>query len=149
MRELLCDSGPLIAIFDRSDRYHQSCMQLLTEWPGRLLIPEPVLTETCGFLRYNVRNGPALELQFLEAIMDGGPGYAIVDPTDDDRRRAADLVRQLVAAPLGYVDATVLAMAERLKIGEIATIDFKFIGMGSRVSAIKPIRWVVQENQTP
>lgn len=145
MRELLCDSGPLIASFDRGDRHHAPCVRLLTEWPGRLLIPEPVLGETCNFLRNHVRNGPALELQFLDAVTSAGTDYTVISPTDEDRRRAADLVRQLVSAPLGYVDATVLALAERLKVVDIATVDFKFVGMGSRVSAIKPIRWVMQE----
>ena len=145
MRELLCDSGPLIATFNRGDRYHALCLQLLGDWPGKLIIPEPVLAETCGFLRNHLRNGPALETQFLDAVTSRRSAYAIVNPTDDDRGRAAELVRQLVAAPLGYVDATVLAVAESLKIAEIATVDFKFLGMASRVSLIKPIRWILQE----
>ncbi|WP_446209800.1 hypothetical protein [Micromonospora sp. IBSANI012] len=103
-----------------------------------------MLGETCNFLRNHVRNGPALELQFLDAVTSAGTDYTIISPTDDDRR-AAGLVRQLVSAPLGYVDAMVLAVAERLKVVDIATVDFKFVGMGSRVSAIKPIRWVMQE----
>lgn len=148
MRQLLCDSGPLIASFNRADRHHASCLRLLAEWPGELLIPEPVLGETCNFLRNHVRNGPALELQFLDAITSGGSDYTIVNPTDEDRRRAAELVRQLVSAPLGYVDATIIALAERLKVIDVATVDFKFIGMGSRVSMVKPLRWVIQEGWT-
>lgn len=145
MRRLLCDSGPLIASFDRGDRHHAACVRLLSEWPGQLLIPEPVLGETCNFLRNHVRNGPALEVQFLEAVTRGGPDYMVVASTEDDRRRAAELVRQLVAAPLGYVDATVIALAERLSVSDVATVDFKFVGMASRVSTVKSLRWVVQE----
>jgi predicted nucleic acid-binding protein len=73
------------------------------------------------------------------------PAFDIADPTVEDRRRAAELVKQLVAAPLGYVDATVIAIAERLKICDIATVDFKFLGMASQVSRIKPLRFVLQE----
>lgn len=145
MRQLLCDSGPLIATFDRGDRHHAECVRLLTQWPGQLLIPEPVLGETCNFLRNHVRGGPALEVQFLEAVTRGGPDYAVVVPMDEDRRRATELVRQLVAAPLGYVDATVIALAERLSVPDVATVDFKFVGMASRVSTAKSLRWVVQE----
>ncbi|MGH3730496.1 MAG: type II toxin-antitoxin system VapC family toxin [Micromonosporaceae bacterium] len=147
MRQLLCDSGPLIASFDRSDRYHASCIRLLAEWPGELLIPEPVLGETCNFLRNHVRSGPALELQFLDAVAEGSGDFTIINPTDEDRRRATGLVRQLVAAPLGYVDASIVALAERLKVTEIATVDFKLLGMASQVSEIKPLRWVLQEGR--
>ncbi|GGL94363.1 MULTISPECIES: type II toxin-antitoxin system VapC family toxin [Micromonospora] len=145
MRQLLCDSGPLIATFDRGDRHHAAATRLLAEWPGQLLIPEPVLGETCNFLRNHVRGGPALELQFLEAVTRSGPDYTVIVPTEDDRRRAAELVRQLVTAPLGYVDATVIALAERLSVPDIATVDFKFVGMASRVSTVKSLRWVLQE----
>lgn len=145
MRQLLCDSGPLIASFNRADGHHSFCMRLFSEWPGELLIPEPVLGETCNFLRNHVRNGPALEMQFLDAVTASSTDFAIVNPTDRDRLRAAELVRQLVAAPMGYVDAMVLAIAERLDVMDIATIDYKFIGMGGRVTEAKSLRWVLQE----
>ena len=145
MTQVLCDSGILIATFDRGGRYHAPCSHFLDDWPGQLLIPESVLGETCNFLRNHMRHGPALEQQFLDAVTVAESDYAVISTTGEDRRRAADLVRQLVAAPLGYVDATIIALAERLKIANIATVDFKFIGMGSRVSTMKPIRWVLQE----
>jgi len=66
-------------------------------------------------------------------------------PLTGDRRRAAELTKQLVTAPLGYVDAVIIAMAERLAIADIATVDFKFLGMASQVSRLKPLRWVLQE----
>jgi predicted nucleic acid-binding protein len=74
------------------------------------------------------------------------PAFEIVEPTREDRRRAAELVKQLVSAPLGYVDAAIIATAERLKIPDVATVDFKFLGMASQVSLIKPLRFVLQEN---
>jgi hypothetical protein len=39
----------------------------------------------------------------------------------------------------------VLAMAERLGVPDIASVDFKFQGMAAPVSTIKPLRWVLQE----
>jgi hypothetical protein len=39
----------------------------------------------------------------------------------------------------------VIAMAERMKVADIATLDFKLIGMMSPVSRLKPLRWVLQE----
>jgi predicted nucleic acid-binding protein len=118
----------------------------LAEWPGRLLIPEPVLGETCNFLRNNVRNGPALEVRFLDAVIQSTGAFEIVGPTAADRARAAELSAQLVSGPLGYVDAIVLALAERLREPAIASVDFKFLGMATPVCRLKPLRWVLQEH---
>jgi predicted nucleic acid-binding protein len=81
----------------------------------------------------------------LTAITSAGTGFEIIDPTPEDRARAAELVTRLVTAPVGYVDATIIAMAERLRIPDIATVDFKMVGMMTPVCAIKPLRWVLQE----
>jgi hypothetical protein len=39
----------------------------------------------------------------------------------------------------------VVAMAERLKVADVATLDFKLIGMMSPVCRLRPLRWVLQE----
>ncbi|MGI5287904.1 hypothetical protein ACQEVF_31820 [Nonomuraea polychroma] len=88
MKPLLCDSGPLIATFNDRDREYARCSRLLAEWQGQLIIPEPVLAEVCGFLRNNVRNGPILEVQFLEALNSKDGDFEIVSPESEDRVRA-------------------------------------------------------------
>ncbi|WP_312882961.1 type II toxin-antitoxin system VapC family toxin [Streptosporangium album] len=143
MKKLLCDSGPLIATSDRRDTHHSRCVQMLGSWPGSLVIPEPVLGETCNFLRNNIRRGAFLEATLLEQLTAGD--YEIVNPTQADRRRATELVRHMVAAPLGYVDATVIAMAERLHITDVATTDLKFVGMAQGITKIRPLAWPFHE----
>lgn len=145
MRLLLCDSGPLIATSDRDDRYHTRCVRLLSQWPGKLVIPEPVVGETSNFLRNNVRNGADLEATLLEWLTTPSPDFEIVNPEPTDRVRAAELVRRLVDAPMGYVDAIVLATAERLKITDVATTDARFVGLAHGVTQIKPLTWPFQE----
>ncbi|GGL12023.1 hypothetical protein [Planomonospora parontospora] len=68
----------------------------------------------------------------------------IVAPTREDLDRATELARRLVTAPLGCVDATVIAMAEPLHITDMATTDAKLIGMAVGVSKIKSISWLFQ-----
>ena len=109
-------------------------------------MPEPVLGETCNFLRNGVRRGAELESQFLTAVTRVGGGFDIVDPTPEDRLRASELVTKLVSGPLGYVDATLIAIAERMGVPDIATVDFKLLGMATPVSRLKPLRWVLQES---
>ncbi|MFF1822659.1 type II toxin-antitoxin system VapC family toxin [Kribbella sp. NPDC058245] len=145
MTALLCDSGPLIAMFSVRDLNHERCGNFLLGWSGTLLVPEPVLGETCNFLRNNVRNGPSLEVQLLEAVTGRTEAFEVVDPAPEDRLRAAELSAQLVSGPLGYVDAVILALAERLQVPAIASVDFKFLGMATPVSRLQPLRWVLQE----
>ena len=146
MTRLLCDSGPLIATFNKKESQHQRCVRLLAEWPGRLLVPEPVLGETCNFLRNNVPRGAAAEIRFLHAMLDECGDFDIIDPVPEDRRRAVELADRLATAPVGYVDAMVIAIAERLRVPHIATIDYKMVGMMNPVCRLQPLHWVLQES---
>jgi predicted nucleic acid-binding protein len=105
-----------------------------------------VLGETCDFLRNGVRRGAELESRFLNAMTRNGGGFEIVDTTHEDRLRAAELVTKLVIGPLGYADATLIAISERLGIADIATVDFKLLGMASPVSRLKALRWMLRES---
>ncbi|GAA5117913.1 PIN domain-containing protein [Haloechinothrix salitolerans] len=145
MTGLILDSGPLIATYAPDDRHHVRCAKLLSDWRGPVFLPEAVLIETCGFIRNVVRNGPAYEARLLRMIVAESTGLKIVEPTHGDRRRAADLVERLVSAPFGYVDAMVLATAERLGITNIATVDYKFVGIAASVSYVKPLTFVLSE----
>jgi predicted nucleic acid-binding protein len=146
MKQLLCDSGPLIATFNPGDRFHVRCIRMLASWPGQVVVPEPVLAETCGFLRNNVRKGAELEAILLESLTGATADFKILSPTESDRVRAAALVRRLVSAPMGYVDAMVLAMAENHGVTDVATTDAKFVGLAHGVSRIAPLAWPFQEN---
>ena len=121
-------------------------MRLLAEWPGRLLVPEPVLGETCNFLRNNVPRGAAAEIRFLHAMLDERGDFDIIDPVPEDRRRAVELADRLATAPVGYVDAMVIAIAERLRVPHIATIDYKMVGMMNPVCRLQPLHLVLQES---
>lgn len=46
-----------------------------------------------------------------------------VDIEDDDYARIAALIEQYDDLPLGTTDASVIALAERLEISEVATLD--------------------------
>ncbi len=67
--------------------------------------------------------GPRIESAFLRSVVAGN--LTVVDPILDDYARAADLVDTYGDFPLGTTDATVIAVAERLGIVEIATLDHR------------------------
>jgi predicted nucleic acid-binding protein len=116
---LLLDTGPLVAGANSRDHHHQACADLLRTHPGPLLIPATVIVEVCQLLA--ARRGPAAEATFLTSLNTSA--VTIVDLEPVDFQRAAALVTQYADLPLGAVDATVIAVAERLRIPEVATLD--------------------------
>lgn len=67
------------------------------------------------------RLGTRAELRFLADLASGAFDVEAVHPTD--WLRIADLVNQYRNLPLGTVDASVIACAERLGVDEVATVD--------------------------
>lgn len=69
------------------------------------------------------RVGPRAEAAFLRSITAGR--IQLIHPEHSDIERAADLVERYADFPLGTVDACVMAIAERLNITKIATVDHR------------------------
>ena len=116
---LLCDTGVLLAAGNVKDQAHRACIRLLRQAEGPLLVPSPVLGEV-GYLLQS-RVGPQAEATFLRSF--GGDGFHIAELEDQDIPRMAELVQTYMDLPLGIVDAAVIAIAERLRLTEIGTLD--------------------------
>lgn len=119
---ILCDSGPLIAAAVSTDTHYRRCVDLFTglRLAGRrLLVPATVVAEVGYLLEQRV--GPRVEAAFLQAIADGD--FEPVPLVAEDFARMAQLVAQYDDLPLGTTDASVIALAERLGVDEIATLD--------------------------
>ena len=122
---IVCDTGPLVAAALRDDDDHHACVELFTglHLAGRiLLIPAPVVAEV-GYLIAREAGAAVEWAAFLRSIADGD--FEAVDLTRADYARMADLVDQYADLPLGAANAAVVAVAERLGIAEIATLDRK------------------------
>ena len=111
------DTGPLVAAIDRSDKHHARCAAFLENLQGTRLVPTTVLVEVCWLLEER----PDVEAAFLESVASGEFEQAAI--TDTDLMRMAELVRAYADLPLGAVDASVIAVAERLNLADVATLD--------------------------
>jgi uncharacterized protein len=116
---ILVDTGPIVAIINDRDDHHQECKYLLERLPGPLLIPATVATEVCLMLER--RRGTYAELAFLSDVQAGR--YTLIESLSADLARIAQLVEKYDDLPLGTVDASVVALAERLNITTVVTID--------------------------
>lgn len=119
---ILVDTGPLVAAALSGDTNHIRCTGLFTSLhlnAEPLLVPSLVVTEVCYLLEREA--GPRVEAGFLESLGEGD--FIVVDLELIDYTRAAQLVVIYADLPLGAVDASVVAIAERLGITEVATLD--------------------------
>ena len=117
MNAIVLDTGPLAAALNVGDRRHPECAALLSSITGRRLLPSPVLTEVCWLLE----RWPKAEAAFLEQVARGA--FELVHLTPADLDRMSELVLQYADFPLGGVDASVIAVAERFEVERIATLD--------------------------
>jgi predicted nucleic acid-binding protein len=125
---LIVDAGPLYAAAAKRDRNHQRCVDLLTGAERPLIVPSLVVTEVCYLL--GDRIGPRAELAFVRSIANG---ELIAEPVlEPEWERIAELAGKYADMPLGVVDASVVALAERYRAEEIASLDRRHF------SAVRP-----------
>jgi len=116
---LICDTGPLLAALDAADPDHERCARLLTGTDEDLVVPALVLAELdywCGR-----RLPPEAWLIFLDDLLAGV--YRVEPPTTADLARCRDLQARYADLTLGVVDASVVALAERLAEAKVASLD--------------------------
>lgn len=116
---LIVDTGPLYALFDADDDHHARCRELLETHPGPLVVPQLVVAEATYLLAS--RLGTRAEVQLLGDLASGV--YLSEPVTAADWLRIAELVVRYRELPLGTVDASVVATAERLQVVTVASTD--------------------------
>ncbi|WP_246631456.1 type II toxin-antitoxin system VapC family toxin [Pseudonocardia nigra] len=121
---VVVDAGPLYAYVDAADAHHVRCATFLADHPGTLVVPQLVIAEVAHLV--GRRLGTRAELLFLADLASGAFSTEPVHAADWPR------ITQLVARyrdfPLGTVDASVVACAERLGVTAVATLDHRHFG---------------------
>ena len=116
---ILVDTGPLVAAANRTDAHHTASVAALANATPPRLVPGLVIAEVSYLLARDA--GSTIEAEFLRSFTIGF--LAVVDLTATDLGRSAELVEQYADMPLGASDACLVALAERLGIVELVTLD--------------------------
>ena len=119
---LIVDANVLVAAMNRRDRHHERMTALLDGRDDQFVVTPYIVAEVTYLVQKFA--GPAAETQFMEAVRNGD--FHQEELTSQDLTRIVELMRQFEDLPLGAADASNVAVAERLKIREIATIDHHF-----------------------
>jgi len=84
-----------------------------------LVLPTPVATEAAWLI--GSRLGPTTEAAFVASVAAGE--FAVTELTATDWARCAALIERYADLDLGLVDASVVAVTERLGITTVASVD--------------------------
>lgn len=121
---LILDTGPLYASLDRSDADHAASRRLIEAAREPLVIPAPVLVEVDYWIHERLHAGVLIAL--LDDIEAGA--YRVEDLTLPDYTRIREVCDRYADASVGFVDAAVLAVVERLNEPKLATLDHRHFG---------------------
>jgi uncharacterized protein len=121
---LVLDTSPLLAALDAADPDHEPCAALLADASEDLIVPALVLAELDYWC--HERLAPDVWLAFLEDVLAGA--YRVEAPTQAELMRCHELQDAHADLRVGVVDASVLALVERLEEPKLATLDHRHFG---------------------
>lgn len=120
MKKTLIDSGPLIALFDRSDKYHDKCLDFIKSYSGELITSWSVITEVSHMLDFNLQ----VQIDFLKWCELGG--IKVYDIPHSDITNIRVMMEKYIDIPMDLADASLMYIANKENIKDIISIDSDF-----------------------
>ena len=120
MRNLLIDAGPLIALFNKRDRYHSEIISFLKDNDATYWATWPVITKACHMLDFSVR----AQVNLLEWIRRGG--LHLVDLSEENVQTIILYTEKFSDVPMDLADASLMVASELISTEEIVSIDAHF-----------------------
>ncbi len=120
MKPLLIDTGVIVALLDRSERHHRSCVKAVDAFTAPLVTCEPVIAEAC----YLLRSLPGAQQSVLLNVERGV--FQIPFRLDTETAAVRALMKKYRNRPMDLADACLVCLATRLDTGKILTLDSDF-----------------------
>jgi uncharacterized protein len=116
---ILIDTGPIVALFDRDDRYHAPCVEILKEIREPLVTTWPVLTECFYLLNFSY----AVQDDLWLFILRGGVSTHSLE--GNLLLRCRELMKRYRDLPMDLADASLVVVADALDVSKVFTLDHK------------------------
>ncbi|BCB97290.1 pilus biogenesis protein [Dissulfurispira thermophila] len=116
---ILIDTGPLVAVFDKKDKSHAICLEIVKNIKTPFITTMPVVTETFYLLRYSWHT----QNKLWETIEEGLLRIYSIDA--NMLRRCRELMNKYQDLPMDFADASLVAVADKENISKIFTLDHK------------------------
>jgi predicted nucleic acid-binding protein len=140
MSDWLIDTGPIVAYLDAADNEHARVVERLDRFSGRLITTGAVVTEAMYFVSTTAL-GPRRLAEFVAS--SGTRIFDLAQPAE--LRAAAGLMERYADTPMDYADATLVLLANALRIHDVLTLDRR--GFSTyRAEARKDFRLVLEHS---
>lgn len=116
----LLDSGFLYGLIDETDVHHAAVTEAMSNIHDLVIFPVPAVVEVSHFLSKNL--GIVALANFLSDLSEA-KDFILEAPATDDYSRSSEILIKYNDANIDFVDACIFAMAERLDITKILTVD--------------------------
>lgn len=116
---IIIDTGPIVALFDRDDNYHKTCLGILKGIKEPLITTWPVITEAFYLLNFSWQ----VQDDLWEFIQRGG---ILIESLDKNGYSVCrELMKKYHDLPIDLADATLVTVAEAKNITTVFTLDHK------------------------
>ena len=116
---VILDTGPWVALIDRSESKHDACVQWFKSYSGKLFSTEAVLTEVLYLLNFSVKAQTAAIDFVLKSVVE------IIPSNIESLKKAKNLLHKYSDLPMDFADATLVCLAIDTGIKTIITFDRK------------------------
>jgi uncharacterized protein len=118
MEIVIADTGFIVALTNRSDPKHSVAIAIYSNYK-KILLPQTVLAEVAYLVGREA--GISTVVKFLRGL--SASRFSLVELSEDDILRTAEILEKHTDSRIDFVDATVMALAERLNLVTILTLD--------------------------
>lgn len=116
---VLLDSGFLFASLNSLEAEHKATIRVLEDIREPIVLPVPAITEVAYLLARDISNEAAAD--FIASL--ASTELTLEVPHQEDYSRSAEILRHYSDARLDFVDALIVAIAERRNINRLLTLD--------------------------
>ena len=119
----LLDTGPWVALIDKSETRHSECVNWFKSYTGTLYSTEAVLTEVLYLLNFSIQaQSAALDFVLKSAV-------ELVPSNIESLRDCKDLMIKYADLPMDFADVTLVCLAMEVGIKDVITLDRKDFGV--------------------
>jgi uncharacterized protein len=117
-RTVIADTGFIVALLNQTDARHQDVAPIYKQYQS-IYFPQTVLAEVAYLLGRDA--GISTVIAFLTGLPKSR--FRVIALTEIDVNRIAEILTKYADSRIDFVDASVMAVAERLSITTISTLD--------------------------
>lgn len=119
--QVIIDTSCVVGLIDKGSKEHRDIRDIVIDDDNEVIIPSPAIPEICYML--NKRFGPEVELRLIDDIASAELQVEVLEFRDI--LRVPEIIKKYKDLNIGFVDAAITAICERLHINRILTLDHR------------------------